>query len=74
MHLPEINKHAQERERLCYACSNYGFKFREHNPETPGWAYCKKRQKWFPKQGPELPREDPEYLQPAGLRTCRLWE
>lgn len=71
---PEIQKHEAPGDKICAECDHFTFRTREHNLETPGWAFCRKRNNWFSRQGPELTKDDPEYLPAAGMRTCGYWE
>ena len=50
------------RERKCGLCRSYGFK--PDNPRGWRWAYCGKKEKWFPET----------IAKPGERRGCEEWE
>lgn len=56
---PEITA---PKERKCSTCAHYGFK--RGNLQGWRWAYCLKREFWFPDEEPE----------PGERKGCEEWQ
>jgi hypothetical protein len=73
---PEIQKHEAPRERICAECRFFTFRVREPGDKAQGWAFCKKRNRHFPRQGGIVNIVGVFSLtfDFAGKRTCSYWE
>ncbi len=55
-------------EEICGHCQHWTYKRRQ--PDSLGWAYCRRLKKWFPNQFNPEKRSD---YTPSGSRNCERW-